>query len=168
MRRVVVYFKRLNIRLRFQYRPHLLQLSEIHLYPWLISLIIFSDNLSFEGIPEARSSCIRQSFVLTNFLPLLISFFTDSTSKFLSWSLGLSLSHSTSPEEYSCRLGNKKTNPEYAQRPAESCRSGNGRVFPTPPQYLPEGKVGWRGERWPPFGVCEQLSSHPDVLWGWS
>lgn len=69
------------------------------------------NRLSFEGIPWG-SVCLVwaiKSFILTNRRPLEISFFTVSTSKFLSKLCGSWSSHSTSAEEYSCRLGKEKT-----------------------------------------------------------
>lgn len=108
MRHVVVYFKILNIQsnLSFQYRPYIFQLSKMCLYPWFPNQVDFL--LETSPSISVHLVWVIKSFILTNLLPLWISFFTDSTSKLLSSLLGSWSSHSTRAEEYSCRLGKEK------------------------------------------------------------
>lgn len=94
------------LNLSFQYRSYVFQFSKMCLYPSFINQVDFL----LETSPSISVPLVRliKSFILTSFLPLWISFFTDSTSKFLSRLHGSWSSHSTSAEEYSYRLGKEK------------------------------------------------------------
>lgn len=158
MKHAVAYFKVLNVQsnLSFQYRPYIFQLSKMCLHPWFPNQVDFL--LETSPSVSVHLVWVIKSFILTNLLPLWISFFTDSTSKLLSSLLGSWSSHSTSAEEYSCRLGKEK----IQNMPKALLRATSQKMV----SKVLTGSGRWIGGMTSTiFGVYKQIASHPAFLW---